>query len=389
MKYNFILPILLTIVFVGNSRAQQMSKTFSIHFNIDEFTLDKNDEKVLDELIAASLPSSYYEIEMTAHTDNDATDNYNINLSNKRANAVKTYLLSHQLNKQFISSAAYGERKPKVANKNIESKAINRRVDLALTTFQVNTIGDLLKQASDYKQTFTIDATKANTIKGKNGTLIYIPANTLLTKKGIPATGTVTIELQEYLNPVDAAFNQLSTISNGQMLESGGMFKIAATANGEDLTLKKGEILKVEMPTINMRNNMSLFTEVKNAQGISEWKQTNTEFRPKGEEKKTPPFVKVNTKYLASLLVNNTTEKQAFENIYKLPNVPKIPAKIGKEPVFRTPTAKDQFTWLERLIYPNSYINKRLNIETERRQKSFNKNLLAYSNRNALIAICF
>lgn len=379
MKYKLILPILLLLLYVAQAQAQQVTKTCSVHFKVDEFTLDPDDEAVLSEMTAAALPATYYEIEITAHTDNDADNGYNISLSNKRATSVKTFLLNQKLNNNFIRSAAFGESKPKVANKNSENKAINRRVDLTLKAFSANSIGDLLKQAApEYKQTFTIDATKDNTIKGRNGTVIFIPANSLLTANGTVATGVVNIELEEYLKPTDAAFNQLSTVSNGQMLETGGMFKIAAKANGQALSLMQGANLKVDMPTINMRNGMNLFTEVKNTNGVSEWKQTTTEFRPKNEVRKPLPFVKLDTKYLNTLLANNIAEKQSFEKIYKLANLPQKPSKIGKAPVLRELNIKNQFAWWERLIYTDKYLNKKLDTERTRRQKTYDKLMTAY-----------
>ena len=66
------------------------------------------------------------------YTDGDASDKYNLELSKKRANAVKSYLISKGIDKSRIIINAYGEQKPIADNKTIEGKAKNRRVVISV-----------------------------------------------------------------------------------------------------------------------------------------------------------------------------------------------------------------------------------------------------------------
>jgi chemotaxis protein MotB len=57
----------------------------------------------------------------------------NTDLSTKRAQSVASYLTSHGVNPNLVSSQGYGEANPVVSNTTAEGRARNRRVDLTLT----------------------------------------------------------------------------------------------------------------------------------------------------------------------------------------------------------------------------------------------------------------
>jgi hypothetical protein len=385
MQYKVLLMVLLMIV-VGSTWAQTQTKQFRVNFNVDEHTLDKSDEVILNELLLLCKQATYAEIKLTAHTDIDADDQYNLALSKRRAQSVTAYLDANQLNTKNIRVNWYGERKPEASNDNDEGKAMNRRVDIAVTTYQINNTSELLKSVSpEYTQTFTINPKQDNTIKGRNGTSITIPKGTLVNKNGKPIdANAVQITLKEFLKPQDAAFNQLSTISNGKLLESGGMFTVEATANGEPVNVKKGQTMQVQMPTINMRNNMQLFTAVKNAQGISEWKPTNVPFRPAIEGPRSTPFVNLNTKKLKTLLVENKTPEAYAQFEYKLPAIPIKPEDIGEAPKYKEPTLQSEFNWWQRFFFPDSWLQQKLDVVIARKQKQFDKQMAKYQAKKAI-----
>jgi hypothetical protein len=382
MQYRLPLLMLLTTVFIGNLHAQHQATTFKIYFNVNDHSLDKDDEAILDALVTATQKSSYYEIGLTAHTDSDAETQYNIGLSERRATAVKNYLLAHQVKPKALRSSFYGESRPETTNASEAGKAANRRVEITLNSYVFNSAGDVLKHASpSYKQEFTINATKANTIKAKNGTTISIPANAMQTKNGKPVTGDVNIVVQEFLKPCDAAFNQLSTMSNGRLLESGGMFSIQAYADGEEVQLKKNSSMRVNMPTINMKNNMTLFTAVQNTQGVTEWKPTNVPFRPNTDVAATPPpSVKLNTDKLKKMMVD-CPAPVAPEFEYTLPALPKRPENIGKRPEYRAPVYEQTFAWWKRILYPRKKLERQFDVITQKSLAAYQKRLTAYEKR--------
>lgn len=62
------------------------------------------------------------------HTDSDGSDAYNMGLSKKRADAVKSIAMANGANK--IETRGYGERKPVATNETAEGKSKNRRVEI-------------------------------------------------------------------------------------------------------------------------------------------------------------------------------------------------------------------------------------------------------------------
>lgn len=66
------------------------------------------------------------------HTDNTGTDEYNLELSKKRASSVQDYLVSLGLNYQRLQIAGYGENQPITENDSVEGRQANRRVEVAI-----------------------------------------------------------------------------------------------------------------------------------------------------------------------------------------------------------------------------------------------------------------
>jgi OOP family OmpA-OmpF porin len=64
------------------------------------------------------------------HTDSDGSNADNQLLSQRRANAVKAYLVKHGINTNRIQTSGKGESSPVASNTTVEGKAKNRRVDI-------------------------------------------------------------------------------------------------------------------------------------------------------------------------------------------------------------------------------------------------------------------
>jgi OOP family OmpA-OmpF porin len=73
-------------------------------------------------------------LEVGAYTDDVGTDQYNNELSQKRAVAVKTYLVEKGAKTEQLQTKGYGERSPVVPNTNDENRALNRRVEFKIVT---------------------------------------------------------------------------------------------------------------------------------------------------------------------------------------------------------------------------------------------------------------
>jgi outer membrane protein OmpA-like peptidoglycan-associated protein len=99
-----------------------------------------------DKLLAKSFPklndvvtilneNPSFKVQIDGHTDEVGKDDYNLDLSNKRAASVKAYLISKGVSESRLSSTGYGETKPVADNKTAAGRAKNRRVEMTLSNY--------------------------------------------------------------------------------------------------------------------------------------------------------------------------------------------------------------------------------------------------------------
>ena len=67
---------------------------------------------------------------MAGHTDSSGDDAYNLDLSQRRSEVVRSYLVSKGLNADMFSAHGYGEERPVESNATAAGRAENRRVEL-------------------------------------------------------------------------------------------------------------------------------------------------------------------------------------------------------------------------------------------------------------------
>lgn len=95
------------------------------------------------ELLPASYPelnlvveflktNPHVEIELSGHTDNRGSYRALMELSQKRVNRVKSYLVSKGIHPKRITGKGYGGTKPVASNDNEESRQLNRRVEFTI-----------------------------------------------------------------------------------------------------------------------------------------------------------------------------------------------------------------------------------------------------------------
>ena len=74
-----------------------------------------------------------YHIEIQGHTDNVGNHDTNLLLSEKRAQAVLTYLVTKGVDDKRMTSRGYGDTLPVASNKTKSGKTLNRRVEFVVT----------------------------------------------------------------------------------------------------------------------------------------------------------------------------------------------------------------------------------------------------------------
>ena len=101
----------------------------NVFFDFNKYSLKPESYPELNRLLAFIKKHNDLKIEISGHTDNKGTDAYNKELSQKRADAVKNYLISKGCNADNLISTGYGESKPVADNNSDENCAKNRRVE--------------------------------------------------------------------------------------------------------------------------------------------------------------------------------------------------------------------------------------------------------------------
>jgi OOP family OmpA-OmpF porin len=82
----------------------------------------------LDEL-SEVLNKVNWNLILSGHTDNVGSEDFNLKLSTKRAEAVKNYLINKGIAAERITAKGFGESMPIAPNDTEENRAINRRVE--------------------------------------------------------------------------------------------------------------------------------------------------------------------------------------------------------------------------------------------------------------------
>jgi peptidoglycan-associated lipoprotein len=98
-----------------------------IHFDFDKYDIRPGDAEILKENAALLMRYPKAKIQVEGHCDERGTNEYNLALGERRANAAKNYLLSLGIPTDRISSISYGEEKPLDSGHNEEAWAKNRR----------------------------------------------------------------------------------------------------------------------------------------------------------------------------------------------------------------------------------------------------------------------
>ena len=108
-----------------------------IQFENGKATIKKTSYKILDDIAKIFIDNSNYIIEVQGHTDNVGKHDYNVDLSERRAQAVRTYLIGKGVPAERLSAHGYGPDKPIADNKTSAGRAKNRRVEFNITFEEV------------------------------------------------------------------------------------------------------------------------------------------------------------------------------------------------------------------------------------------------------------
>lgn len=110
--------------------APVMADLKGVNFDFDQSYIRQEDFANLDQDVATLKQWGDVKVEVAGHTDSIGTDEYNMGLSMRRAEAVRSYLVDKGIAADRLTVKGYGESQPIADNATDTGRFQNRRVEL-------------------------------------------------------------------------------------------------------------------------------------------------------------------------------------------------------------------------------------------------------------------
>lgn len=101
-----------------------------VTFAFDSSELRPGAESVLNNVAATLRQNPNVRVNIEGHTDAVGSNEYNLGLSQRRADSVRSYLMSRGISGDRMRTAGYGEERPVATNETDQGRAMNRRVEI-------------------------------------------------------------------------------------------------------------------------------------------------------------------------------------------------------------------------------------------------------------------
>lgn len=125
----------------------------NIYYDLDKWNIRDDAALELDKLVTMLTDNPEIKIELSSHTDSRAPDQYNIELSQRRAKSAVQYLVSQGIDPARLTAKGYGETKLIIENAETEEEhQVNRR-----TEFKILEVGDMFKSTGESEENFDED----------------------------------------------------------------------------------------------------------------------------------------------------------------------------------------------------------------------------------------
>jgi outer membrane protein OmpA-like peptidoglycan-associated protein len=104
----------------------------NIFFDTDKFEVGEKSTTELDKIGRFLKENPNIRVEISGHTDDQGADAYNQQLSQKRAKAVRDYLVGKGVDITRLKEIGYGAKKPLQPNDSEEHRQVNRRIEFRI-----------------------------------------------------------------------------------------------------------------------------------------------------------------------------------------------------------------------------------------------------------------
>lgn len=120
-----------------------------LKFDFDKSEVRPENREILSRIAGILMTSKDYQIYVYGHTDNIGTEEYNMALSERRAEAVRDYLVDAGINPDIIETQGFGKTQPLVPGTDEASRAKNRRVELGIVNAQIKFPGQSTSKGNE------------------------------------------------------------------------------------------------------------------------------------------------------------------------------------------------------------------------------------------------
>jgi hypothetical protein len=225
-----------------------LGQTKNIYFPVDSFHLSQEVIATLDKSSREEKPGEKVVFRILIHDDPKNKGLIN-ELDRKRSQEIYDFFISEGIPATGIKLIKTPGREAKgfISDEmknlliyDVELYKPNRAVSFCESDKHVLGDGSI--------QTFSFQANAEKTITTKGGLRMLFPDNAFSYKTGFQVSGTILIELEEYLSPGEIAAAGLYTMNNELPLKTSCILWVKASCDGQEVRLKKGKTITLKVP---------------------------------------------------------------------------------------------------------------------------------------------
>lgn len=116
-----------------DQQQQTINAELKVLFDIDQSYLKPTETIKLDNLASVFMKYPENIVMIEGHTDSTGSESHNLQLSQRRAASVESYLRARNLGIASLSSAGYGSARPVASNATVDGRELNRRVEIKIS----------------------------------------------------------------------------------------------------------------------------------------------------------------------------------------------------------------------------------------------------------------
>jgi outer membrane protein OmpA-like peptidoglycan-associated protein len=251
----------------------QLKEQIELYFESSKFNLTDEATQQLQQVVAKYKANTSLKLRITAHTDGQGNSQSNYILADKRANAVKYFMISKGVPPDALVASTFGQDKPKADNETEEGRKQNRRATVEIYELALEKVKVIEKQVIVEKpviQTQTIEKVVEVPSKSTQQAEIFVEDTKPYLKgvvrnaeTGTPVSATIYVKhangkVDEFRNEDNGTFKLLCVFDEPVTIDvfAKGYFYASQDAIITPNVVQKIEILPVKVGNIATISNL-------------------------------------------------------------------------------------------------------------------------------------